>query len=367
MVWRGADRSVRRWHDRALRHLFRPGWVAAQAVLALVGIAAVVATWRTGGIELHAHPAQIPAIVLLGLVAVAIHELGHALVTVHHGRTVRMAGVRLHLGAPAFYVESIDALLLDRRQRLLQAAAGPWAEWLVTSVVAVSFLALTDHRGAVALVLHRFVVVNTIVLASNLAPFVGLDGALLLGDLICEPDLTFRARTVLLPGARPGPRDRRLAAYAVANAMFGTGLLVMSAFFWWQLFGGLAGSLWATGPFGVAAVLLAAALLARQVVQLVAATVVPWGPPLRHLWTRVVFRMERRWRVRAMHTLRARPEIASLDERALGILAGHLVRRPTGVPANPGALAVAGRRHVMELPAGWTQLLDEAVAAVVSG
>ena len=47
------------------------------------------------------------------------------------------AGVRVHLGVPAFYIDSIDALLLPSRTRLRQALAGPWAEWLFTSVVAM--------------------------------------------------------------------------------------------------------------------------------------------------------------------------------------------------------------------------------------
>ena len=54
--------------------------------------------------------------------------------TGHHGRRVDSIGFRLHLATPAFYVESVDALHMTRRQRIVQAAAGPWAEWLVTSV-----------------------------------------------------------------------------------------------------------------------------------------------------------------------------------------------------------------------------------------
>ena len=73
-------------------------------------------------------------IIRTGLIAVAIHDIGHALVTIHYGRHVRSAGLRLHLGTPAFYVESLDAPLLTRRQRIIQAAAGPWFEWLFTSV-----------------------------------------------------------------------------------------------------------------------------------------------------------------------------------------------------------------------------------------
>ena len=210
LVWRGADRLVRRWHQAGLRRAFDRSWFAAQIGVAAVGAVAFVLTLRTGGFQLHAHPGQIPAILILGLAAVAIHELGHALVTVHYGRRVRMAGVRLHLGTPAFYVESVDALLLTRRQRLIQAAAGPWAEWLATSVVAIAFVALPHHIAGAA-ILHRFVIVNTLTIATNLLPFVGLDGALLLADAVGEPDLPFRAQDVLVTAAG-AQRDRWLTA-----------------------------------------------------------------------------------------------------------------------------------------------------------
>lgn len=125
LVWRGADRFVRTVHARLGRRLFTPGWVVAQIALAAVGAVALVRTVGSRPVHLHAEPAHVPFIIVLGLVAVFIHEFGHALVTVHYGRHVRVAGLRLHLGAPAFYVESLDALLLTRRQRLIQAAAGP--------------------------------------------------------------------------------------------------------------------------------------------------------------------------------------------------------------------------------------------------
>ena len=324
LVWRGADRFVRRCHAAGLHRAFHRPLIAAQIGLAAVGAIAFVLTLRTGGLKLHAHPAQIPAIIILGLVAVAIHELGHALVTVHYGRRVRMAGVRLHLGTPAFYVESVDALLLSRRQRLIQAAAGPWAEWLVTSAVAIAFLVL-PHDIAGAAILHRFVIVNTIVIASNLLPFVGLDGALLLADALRQPDLPYRAQGAALAPVGTAP-NRWLVTYATANTIVAAALLVMAAFFWWQLFGALGMQLWALGPTGVILILLAGAALARQVLRMIATTFASVRPQAEQLWSRIAFRMERRWRVRVITAFRALPAFADLDASTLGILAGHLRR-----------------------------------------
>ena len=290
---------------------------------------------------MHAHPAQIPAIILLGLVAVAIHELGHALVTVHYGRRVRMVGLRLHLGTPAFYVESVDALLLNRRQRLIQAAAGPWAEWLVTSVAAIAFL-FVPHDTPGAAILHRFVIINAIGIAANLLPFVGLDGALLLADVLRQPDLPFRARNALLARTDSG-RDRWLTAYATANAMMATALLAMAGFFWWQLFGSLGKELWSSGPAGVALVVVAGAALGRQLLTMIAPTLAVLKHSVARRWSNVVFRLERRWRVRAITAFRVLPAVAELDAAALGILAGHLQRvciRSNAIPILSGHVYV---------------------------
>ena len=79
---------------------------------------------------------------------------------------------------------------------MIQAGAGRWAEWLVTSVIAS-----TLWRSPIPMlipVLHRFVVLNAATIASNLLPFVGLDGYWLLADGIREPDLAARSRGAVL-------------------------------------------------------------------------------------------------------------------------------------------------------------------------
>lgn len=392
LVWHGADRFLRAAHEAGLRRAFDRFGIAAQIALAVLGVVAFVITLRTDGFELPARPMQVPAIIILGLIAVVIHELGHALVTVHYGRQVRMVGIRLHLGTPAFYVESVDALLLTRRQRLIQAAAGPWAEWLVTSAVALAFLAL-PHDAAGAAILHRFLIVNTIVIVSNLLPFVGLDGALLLADALGQPDLPHRAGNALLAS----PQSRRnlwFMTYATANAIVATALLVTAGFFWWQLFGALGTQLWALGAPGVLVILIAGAVMGHHVFEMIPTTFRSGGPRAAELWAKVAFRIERRWRIRAITAFRALPEICDLDESELGLLAGHLqrLRSCDGILSNlsdhvyvhrpprgrsrastqtcmvKGALAKidltrtdlpGGRASLIGLPEGWQRLLRQ--------
>lgn len=365
IVWANADRFVRGAYMGGLSHLFRRRGLAAQVALATLGAAAFVHAASTRVLHLRAEPAQIPIIVALGLVAVAIHEFGHAVVTVHHGRSVRAAGLRLHLGSPTFYVDSVDALLLTRQQRVAQAVAGPWAEWLVTSVAAIVLLALPEDSG-LSVVLQRFVIINAFGIAMNLLPFVGLDGALILADLVREPDLQYRARAALRAPRSLATGDRWLVGYAVANSIVAGALLVTAVFFWWELFGTLIERLARSGATGVGVLIwLAAALIWHAV-------------PLRvGVRNALAFRMERRWRVRAIKAFMQLPQIAPLDTSALGILAGHLKRMNTATIDSPVGCdhiylerdrrlvllsSVSGTQRAAVLPAEWQRFLPSVSA-----
>jgi hypothetical protein len=343
--WSGADRLVQWAYARGARHAFHPIAIAAQIVLAIAGLAALVHAIAAGAeFQLQVQPAQIPIIIGLGLVAVAVHEFSHALVVAHNGRHIDSFGFRLHLGTPAFYVESVDALLLPRRQRIVQAAAGPWAEWLVTCVVALWLW--WAPLVVLAPLLYRFIVLNSITVLTNLAPFVGLDGHWLLADGLREPDLAQRTqgsvgRLVLdLVAHRPVRRESwALAAYAIANAVVAGFLLLTSVFFWYALFGGLIASALAAGPFGWLALAVAALLLLRPAAVVALPRIIAGATTVRSFARQLRFRFEWRWRIPATEALAASvPSFAGLTEYDLGVLAGQLRR-------GPGEISVALNRR----------------------
>jgi hypothetical protein len=320
--WHGADRYIHALHDRGLRHAWRPQVLALQAFVAIVGVVALIAALRSDRpLELRPSPWEVPVYLVLSMMAIAVHELAHGLVVAHHGRKVAAVGFRLHLGSPAFYVESVEALLLTRRQRLTQAAAGPWTEWLFVSVIAV--ILWFAPIGALTPVVHRFVVLTAFTIATNLLPFAGLDGSLLLADLIREPNLVADSKDALRRlGSEPHRGDRLLVAYGVLNTIVSASLLLTGIWFWYILFGGLLGMLAGSGPLGL---LGAVAVLAVSFGPAVAGVV----PHLRR-WVpldRMVFRLERRCRVRFAEQFATFGPFANLDERALGILAGQLTLR----------------------------------------
>jgi hypothetical protein len=331
--WNGAGRLVQAAYARGARHLFHPAAVAGQALLALAGLAALAAALLSGQrFQLRVHPAQVPIVLGLSVAAIAVHEFAHALVVVRHRRDVDGAGLRLHLGTPAFYVESAAALLLPRPHRLLQAAAGVWAEWQFTSIAAI-WLWCSPVPYALPL-LHRFVLLNAATIATNLLPFTGLDGSWLLADALRTPDLARRSRgslsRLLTAAATRQPRtaeDTALAAYSIANAAVAAALLATAGFFWYQLFGDLATSLARHGPPGwlilaAATVILTMPALSAAVPRLAAA-----ATTVRELRSAITFRLQWTWRIPATRRLAAAiPPLATLDQHQLGIIAGQLRR-----------------------------------------
>jgi hypothetical protein len=343
--WNGAGKLVQAAYSRGARHLFHPAAVAWQALLALAGLAALAATIFSGQrFQLRVHPAQVPIVLGLSAAAIAVHEFAHALVVVRHHRTVDSAGLRLHLGTPAFYVESAAALLLPRPSRLVQAAAGVWAEWQFTSIVAI-WLWCSPAPYALPL-LHRFVLLNAATIATNLLPFTGLDGSWLLADGLRTPDLARRCRGALgrlfIAVLTRQPRtaeDRALAAYSILNGAVAATLLATAGFFWYQLFGDLAASLARQGPAGWLILATATGMLTMPALTAAVPRLAAAAATLRELRTVITFRLQWKWRIPATRRLAAAiPPLATLDHQQLGIIAGQL-RRTRCRRAVPAGLA----------------------------
>lgn len=70
--------------------------------------------------------------------------------------------------------------------------------------------------------------------------------------------------------------DWILAGYSALNGIVAVGLLATAGFFWYQLFGGLAGALARHGPAGWLALAAAAVILARPAITAAAPS---WPPP----------------------------------------------------------------------------------------
>jgi len=137
--WSDADRLVR-WLYRHLLKWFFSRWVLAfAAIFALGGLLAFISVQLSGRFHLSGKSAAVESLILLGLnyVLTFTHELGHAVVLTHYGRKIKSAGFMIYFGSPAFFVDSSDGLMMERKQRLVQVFAGPYAEMIVAGVASL--------------------------------------------------------------------------------------------------------------------------------------------------------------------------------------------------------------------------------------
>jgi len=122
------DRVVTALYRGGGRFLFTRAAAIAMAIVSVAGLAVFAATWWRGSqaVFLTAGSYLWGAVVLLllNLLALAGHELGHALAAKHAGREVPAAGFLVYYGIPSVFVDTSDVWMAGRRARMLTTAAG---------------------------------------------------------------------------------------------------------------------------------------------------------------------------------------------------------------------------------------------------
>ncbi len=369
--WPGAERVVKFLHRNFLRHLFTRTGLIVAALISLGGVAAFVDVLQRHSYSLQNRHFGIVFLILItaDLIIIFIHELGHAAVLVHFGRRVKSAGFRIYFGAPSFFIESSDALMLPRHRRIIQAAAGPGLEVVGTSLAAIALWAFPSSGAGD--VLYQFVIINYFVLFLNLVPFLELDGYWILSDTLRQPDLRPESLAFVRRGMwaklrrrqRLTRRELGLAAYGTLGVAFTIAAFASAWFFWRRVFGDTLLTLWHAGVGGK--VLLAGVLLVFT------------GPVIRALlvFVRVLFRAARAridawrfrwqssWRIEAARLLDESGMFGDVPVETLNELAGRVRLRAVprgGIVVRQGDIADAyylvrsGRFEAIEEPADGT-------------
>jgi CRP-like cAMP-binding protein/Zn-dependent protease len=330
--WNGADRLVQWLYRRGLKIFFNKGVLALTAVVSVAGFVAFVDTAGSHRFSLAGKSLAFGFLLLLFLdyVMVFVHELGHALVLVHHGRRIKSAGFMIYFGAPAFFVESTDVLLLPKKTRLAQSAAGPFADMIVAAVA--SLVAWAYPEWVLSETLYKFAVLNYISILMNLIPLLELDGYWLLAEAIDVPDLRPRSLRFLRHDFLHKLRKREkwtkqefgLAAYAILGTIFTVFSFYTAYFFWKTIFGGLVERLWkgglvsriilvALGLFILGPIIRGALNLLRSLIK-----------QARALERRIRFRLQLKWRVEAAEMVDALPAFNDIPAEVLNDLAGRV-------------------------------------------
>jgi CRP-like cAMP-binding protein/Zn-dependent protease len=363
--WKGADRLVSWIYRHVLKYFFNRVVLVLVGLLAMAGFFAFIALYRQHRFGLGGESAAAASLIILAMnyLLTFAHELAHAVVLTRNGRRIKSAGFMIYFGSPAFFVESSDGLMMDRKQRIVQSFAGPYAEILIAG--AAAFFAWAFPDAPAASLLYKFALLNYFIIFLNLVPFLELDGYWILADLIQVPDLRPRSLQFFRYDLWRKIRTREhfnkqevgLALYATLGVLFTIFSVYTSIFFWKEIFGGLVSDLWHAGVVG--RILLVALILFVT------------GPVLRGLITagrslarkvralveRIRFRLQTTWRVEAAQLIDAMPMFEDLPEDVLSDLAGRVRLRtfPAGKPIfrqgdEPDAFYVVrrGTLHVIE-------------------
>jgi putative peptide zinc metalloprotease protein len=255
----GANRVVRYVYRHLGRFAFTPAGVVAIVALSLAGLAAFATQAASGRTLVLTGVAPVLALVwlrALSLSDTALHEMGHAMVIARHDRRVGRIGIGFYWGMLSFYVDATDALFLDRRSRMLNAAAGCITDLVLCGIASLAALALSGGRAQQLLL--EFAALAYISVLMQAVPLLELDGYWFLADALDRPSLHHDSTNALHKFLRREPADRALVAYATLSSLFGVASLVGGIAIWWHLFGHLFHQLWAGG---VVYKLLAAYLL----------------------------------------------------------------------------------------------------------
>jgi putative peptide zinc metalloprotease protein len=272
---------------------FHLAWLALGVALGLVGPVLVLVEIARGRYALYEIGGSalltVGLLVLLALIALAVHELGHGLAVKHAGRTVHEAGIRLYFGLPAAFVDTTDVWMAPPRQRLLTAFAGPWTGLVLGGLCAIG--AAVVPTGPLGAFLFTAAFVFLVDNLFNFNPLLELDGYYMLIDFLDRPLL--RARSLafvrgplwsrLWRRQRLSGEERLLAGFGIAAVLYGIASLLLAVRAWQGLLVPLVSSSLQSGEpirqvAGViiiaavaAPVLLALAGLARRLVKPAAA------------------------------------------------------------------------------------------------
>ena len=330
--WAGADRIVQWFYRNGCNVFFRPPVAILSALLSLVGVVCFFILVAQGRYTLTGGSVALGLIVLLILdyFMTFVHELGHALVLAHSRRHIKSAGFLIYFGAPAFFVDSSDSLMMGKNKEIQSSFAGPYAQMIVGAAACV--VALAFPTWFLSETMYRFAVLNYFTVFMNLIPLLELDGYFILSDWLEMPDLRPRSLEFVQRDMWRKLRVRERFSrpeigymlYGIVGVVFTLFCFYTAYFYWRAVFGGLISKLWNGGSVLRVLLFVLAAVVAGPLVRGAISWVKALLRRVRLEWRRVKFRLETRWRVEAARLIDALPLFEDVPEEVLNDLAGRV-------------------------------------------
>lgn len=175
---------------RKLRFLYTLPIKILSAFIILGGLAAfflIISETRIVLQEFVASPILLLFLIPANVVALLIHELGHALTVKAFRRKVSRVGIGWYWFSPIAFVDTSDMWLASRLPRIVVSAAGPYTNFVMGGIAALA--SFYTSNPTVMAVLWQFAFMQYMTGVSNLNPLLELDGYYMLMDWLERPNL----------------------------------------------------------------------------------------------------------------------------------------------------------------------------------
>jgi putative peptide zinc metalloprotease protein len=328
----GSGRFFASFYRRGGRFFFARPAALASAIVSGSGVVAFVVLLANHKYSLLGESAAVGVLVLylVDLFTTFVHESGHALATIHTRRDVLGAGFMLYLGMPAFFIDTTDTWMADRRGRILATAAGPFAESVLGGAAALAAVFLP--AGTFTTFCYQFAVLSYITVAENLIPFLRLDGYYILMDSIDVMNLRERAfdfvKSDLLGKLRQKQaltrQEKLFGAYGALAASFAILAVAFSVIFWTNIFRDAVQRAYESGWIPRILVTALLALILAPILRAAVRGARRAAARARLLVRRVRRTAERGWRREAAQIIAALPLARELPEEALTDIVEHV-------------------------------------------
>ena len=204
----GCDKFFTWLHRYLGRYAFTRAGIVATLILAAGGFAAFLAmSSRSAGTLLHAATVARVGASLIPLIIVAIifHELGHGVAAKAAGARVDRVGLGWFWFRLMLFVDTSDAWLANREQRMLVDAGGVLVNLVLAG--AAGYVALLAPNLTVAAVAWMFALWSYVAVLRNLNPLLEYDGYYLLMDALERPNLRGKSLGWIATGLWPALRS----------------------------------------------------------------------------------------------------------------------------------------------------------------
>jgi putative peptide zinc metalloprotease protein len=234
----GCDAHFARMYERFGRHLLTRAGTLIIAVIALGGFGAFVTmAERSAGTLMHAATvAQVTlAMIPLIVISIVLHELGHGLAAKAAGARVDRIGLGWFWLRIILFVDTSDAWLATRRQRMLVDAGGIIVNLVLAGIA--GYVALLAQNLTVAALAWVFALWSYIGILRNLNPLLEYDGYYFLMDALDRPNLRGKSLGWIATGLPVALKHRRSLRGHRIELLYAAGAVVYVAIITaWTLF-----------------------------------------------------------------------------------------------------------------------------------